>query len=237
MEQYKFAYLTGCFLFGIIWLLIYKFRPDLRKEQLFMSYFISIFGLTEHLFFGSYWKPQFIFSIPGFNVGIESILLCFFYGGITSTLYEFVFSEHLKRYRKIPKSKRVLEIDLAIFLGSVLLFMFWLIFNINIIYSNSLAFIAVGTLFIWYRRDLFIPALLNGVIVSIVSFLILVLFGFLFKGIFDSWWQLNLLSGIRLLSVPVEEIIWHFCLGFAAGPMYEVWKGYTDSKAKVASSK
>lgn len=230
MEQYKFAYLVGCLLFGIVWLLIYKFRPDLRKEQLFMSYFISIFGVSEHLFFGSYWKPTFLFSISGINIGIESILLCFFYGGIASTLYEFVFNEHLKKYRKYKSKSRHFVVDFSIIFGTVLLFTFWLGFNLNIIYSNSLAFIAVGLLFIWYRRDLFIPALLNGFIVSFVSFIILIIFGFLFKGIFDAWWQLDILSGYRILSVPIEEIIWHFCLGFAAGPMYEVWKGYKDIK-------
>lgn len=117
MESYRYAYLIGSLMFGVVWFYIYKRRPDLRKEQLFMSFVICLLGLSEHLFFGKYWKPQFIIALPAINAGIESLLLCFFYGGIASTLYEFVFNDVLRIYSRESQKQRTLEIAVSILLG------------------------------------------------------------------------------------------------------------------------
>lgn len=228
MVDYRFAYLFGCLIFGFIWFFIYFRRPDLRKEQLFMSFFVAIFGLTEPIFFGEYWRPQFVFSFSRLNLGLEDIFLCFFYGGITSTLYEFVFNDILKTYSRESKKTRVLEVVVAILSGIAIFLLFWSTFKINIIYASAVGAISAGLVFVFFRKDLFIPAVVGGIIMSVVSFTILAFLGLIFNGIFDIWWRIDLLSGIRILSVPLEEIIWHFSLGFAAGPMYEVWKGYRD---------
>jgi len=228
MVDFRFAYLFGCLIFGLIWLFIYLRRSDLRKEQLFMSFFVAIFGLTEPIFFGEYWHPQFIFSFSSFNLGLEDILLCFFYGGIASTLYEFVFNDVLKTYSRESKKTRILEVVVAILSGIAIFLLFWSTFKINIIYASAIGAIAAGLVFVFFRKDLFIPAIVGGIIMSLVSFTVLAFLGQIFKGIFNVWWRIDLLSGIRILSIPVEEIVWHFSLGFAAGPMYEVWKGYKD---------
>lgn len=230
MVDYRFAYLFGCLTFGLIWFFIYFRRPNLRKEQLFMSFFVAIFGLTGPIFFGEYWRPQFVFAFPGLNLSLEDILLSFFYGGIASTLYEFVFNDVLKTYSRESKKTRILEVVVAILSGIAIFLLFWSTFKINIIYASAIGGIAAGFVFVFFRKDLFIPAVVGGTIMSLVSFTILAFLGLVFKGIFDAWWRIDLLSGIRILSVPLEEIIWHFSLGFAAGPMYEVWKGYSDSK-------
>ncbi len=234
MVDYRFAYLFGCLVFGFFWLLIYFRRPDLRKEQLFMSVFVAIFGLTEPIFFGEYWRPRFVFSFSRFNLGLEDILLCFFYGGIASTLYEFVFNDVLKTYSPESKKTRILEVVIAILSGIAIFLLFWSTLKINIIYASTIGGIASGFVFIFFRKDLFIPAVVGGIIMSMVSFIVLAFLGLIFKGIFDIWWRIDLLSGIRILSVPIEEIIWHFSLGFAAGPMYEVWKGYSDFKKNLS---
>jgi hypothetical protein len=234
MVNYHFAYLFGTLLFGLVWFYIFLRRPDLRKEQLSMSFFGAVFGLTELIFFGEYWHPQFIFSFPGLNLGIEDILLCFFYGGIASTLYEFVFNDVLKKYSRESKKTRILEVVVAILSGIIMFLLFWSVFKISVIYASAVGGMAIGLVFIFFRKDLFIPAIVGGIIMSLLSFIILAFFGLIFKGIFDVWWRIDLLSGIRILSVPIEEIIWHFSLGFAAGPMYEVWKGYSDFKKNLS---
>lgn len=234
MVNYRFAYLFGCFVFGIVWLFIYFLRPDLRKEQFFMSFFVAIFGLTEPIFFGEYWHPHFVFSFSSLNLGLEDILLCFFYGGIASTLYEFVFNDVLKTYSRESKKTRILEVIIAILSGMTIFLLFWSTFKINVIYASAIGGIAAGLVFVFFRKDLFIPAIVGGIIMSLVSFIIMAFLGLVFKGIFDSWWRIDLLSGIRILSVPLEEIIWHFSLGFAAGPMYEVWRGYGDIRKNLS---
>ncbi len=233
MVNYRFAYLFGCIIFGVIWLFIYLERKDLRKEQIFMSLFVAVFGLTEPLFFNEYWKPQFLFTFPGINIGIESILLCFFYGGIASTLYEFTFNNVLKKKVNENQKTRMLEVAFAIMTAIAMLLLLWSALKINIIYASALAVGTGGMVFVFFRRDLFDSAVIGGLIMAAIALIVLSFLGMMFKGIFDSWWRLDLLSGIRILSVPIEEIIWHFYLGFAAAPMYEVWKGYGDYKKSL----
>lgn len=241
MEYYRYAYLIGSLMFGAVWLYIYYKRPDLRKEQLSMSFAICILGLSEHLFFGKYWKPQFIFAIPAINAGIESLLLCFFYGGISSTLYEFVFNNVLKIYSRESQKQRTLEIAVSILLGSVVFLLLWSTLSVNIIYATSAALLIVGVVLVYFRKDLLLSALVGGLVMAILSLSILLAFGLLFDGIFDAWWQIDLLTGYKIFHVPFEEVLWHFCLGFAVGPMYEVWKGFSNysysTKSKLRSRK
>ena len=238
MVDYRFAYLFGTSLFGtslfgLVWLYIFLRRPDLRKEQLFMSCLLILGGLTEPLFFDQYWHPYFLISIPGIYIGIESILLCFFYGGIASTLYEFIFNDILKKTSRENQKMRTLEILVAIFICATVFLFSQFIFKINIIYAACFGLLAGGITLIVFRKDLLLSAVLNGIIMTIISFIILIILTFVFPGIFYLWWRLDLLSGIRIFSIPFEEIIYHFSLGFSAGPLYEVWKGYSDLKKSL----
>lgn len=233
MISFKFAYLLGTLAFGLVWLLIFIKRKDLRKEQLYMGALVGLAGFTEPLFYGSYWKPQFVFSLPNINIGFESIFLCFFYGGIASTLYEFIFNDVLKKTSRESQKERTLETLLSIFIGITVSLFSWSIFKINFIYATTFGLLSVGYTLTFFRKDLLVSGLVNGTIMAFLSFIILYVFGRIFPGIFDLWWRLDLLSGLKFLGVPVEEFIWHFSLGFGAGPMYEVWKGYSDYRSKV----
>lgn len=228
--DYKFAYLIGSLIFGFVWFFIFIRRKDLRKQQLTISLIVSTAGLSEHLFFKEYWSPQFIFQLPGINAGIESIILCFFYGGISSSLYEILFHKKHRKDLRTTKSKRHIETILSFFVGTLVTIILWKLININIIYSSTVGMLAMGIILNFYRRDLFMQSLLNGLSMSILSLTILVLFGLLFKGIFESWWNISSLSGVQIFHVPLEEVLWHFGLGFALGPLYEVFLGYIDCK-------
>ena len=225
MMNYKYAYLTGCFIFGIIWTIIFIKRPDLRKEQLFMSIVIAFFGLTEPLFFNQYWKPEFIIQIPNFNLGFESIILDFFYGGIAAVIYEYIFRDGLKYTRKVKKTERRKEIILALISAVALFFFFFAVLKLNIIYATSLELFGLGAILLYFRHDLLLPSFVSGIIMAVLAFAILLLLEMLFPGLINSWWQINLLSGITFLGIPIEEFLWHFALGFGLGSIYEVWKG------------
>src|SRR3954463_3005981 len=99
LESYHYAYLTGATLFAIPWLVIYLFRPDLRREMLIMSALNGIYGLTEHFYYGEYWHPILAFKVPGLNAGLESIYLMVVYGGLAAAIYKVVF------HRKVVQSQ------------------------------------------------------------------------------------------------------------------------------------
>lgn len=108
----------------------------------------------------------------------------------------------------------------------------WSTLSINIIYATSAALLSIGAILVYFRKDLVLSALVSGVIMALLSLFILWLFGLLFDGVFDAWWQIDLLTGYKIFNVPFEEVLWHFSLGFAVGPMYEVWKGFSDYSSK-----
>lgn len=228
MANYKYAFFLGSLIFGIVWLWIFLKRPDLRKEQIFMSFFICLFGFTEHIYYGNYWTPEFLIDLKVVNVGFESLLLSFFYGGIASSSYELIASKKLKKLRYTKRKQRLMEVIISILTGALTFAVFWQIIDINIIYASGIGFLVTGLLISYFRKDLFYPALLNALIFGFLSLGILILFGIIFNGIFDAWWRMDMLTGYRIMQVPIEELMWHLGLGFAAGPLYEIWKGYKD---------
>lgn len=231
MELYKYAYLVGSLIFGFVWLLIYFRRPDLRKEQVLMSLLIAGAGLTEHIFFNEYWRPQFIIQLPYINAGVESILLCFFYGGISSSLYELLFNKRLRKTNKTKFGKRLEDVFLSFVFGALVFVVLWKIFYINIIYATTFGMFSMGVFLNYFRPDLIFPSIVNALSMATLSLLILLIFEMLFPGIFDAWWRIDLLSGIRIYTVPIEEFIWHLGLGYAVGPVYEVLFGYIDCRS------
>jgi len=100
------------------------------------------------------------------------------------------------------------------------------IIKINSIYACSIGFI-ISSLIIWLkRRDLVVNSLLSGLFVAILMLINYILwFIFYSSQIVDRFWMLKNLSGVFILGVPIEELIWGFSWGMIAGPLYEFWQG------------
>lgn len=68
-------------------------------------------------------------------------------------------------------------------------------------------------------------AILTGIFMIFVSlpfYLNLIIFS---PGYIETNWFHNNLSGIRILTIPIEEFIFYFLAGFMVAPLYEWWKG------------
>ncbi|MBI3631970.1 MAG: hypothetical protein HY225_00785 [Candidatus Vogelbacteria bacterium] len=216
MTQY--AYLIGDLFFALVWLILFSHRKDLRKEMLTMSLIISPLGISEIIYYKDYWRPEFIIN-TGFNFGIEDLLFCFAIGGITAVIYEEVFDKTYSQRRDSRRPKHLLAIAasiiLFIFIGNSLL-------GVNSIYVTSAVMLLAGLAIIFIRHDLIKEAMMSGLLIGLAMFLFYTLyFLLLFPGIIQKWWLLKNLSGILLFGVPIEEILWGFCWGFIAGPIYE----------------
>ncbi len=48
---------------------------------------------------------------------------------------------------------------------------------------------------------------------------------YLFRNVIQSFWLLENISGILILGVPIEELLWGFGWGMLAGSIYEFHKG------------
>lgn len=93
--------------------------------------------------------------------------------------------------------------------------------------------ILMGTLLIILRKDLFLNALLSGILMMLVSMPTLYYSSMLLSpGWIEKIWLWNNLSGIRITGIPIEDLVFYFLMGFIIGPFYEYSRG-----AKLVSLK
>jgi hypothetical protein len=100
-------------------------------------------------------------------------------------------------------------------------FIFFYLFKINSFYSSIIIFV-FPTLYIWMKRkDLIFDSLASGFFLMLISFLAFIIPELLTPGWVESAWYLENLSGIIILTAPLEDIIWFFLAGAFIGPLYE----------------
>lgn len=77
---------------------------------------------------------------------------------------------------------------------------------------------------ILFRSDLLMDVALSSLFFAGLYTLVLVVFFRVFPTAL-SMWALENLSGILLVGVPIEEVLWALLAGAFGGPLYEFWQG------------
>lgn len=214
--MYQSAYLIGALIFGLIWLGLFLARRDLRREIISLSFLAGILGpISEHFYSQDYWQPQYWFPA---SLRIEDFLAGFFLGGIGAVGYEVVWRKRHKCACDL-KTTWVLPVVSVAGIGLIILFFHGL--GWNSIYSSIVAFLILGSVLLLIRSDLIPAAVGSGLVLSLVMFVFYVIYQQIYPGIIHQWWRLENISGILLLGIPVEELLWGFTWGMLAGPLYE----------------
>jgi len=217
---HPYAYLIGGIIFLAIWLALFIIRKDLRRQMLVMSLIGSIFTPIALVFLPDYWYPE---HILGSFLGIEDYLFAFAIAGIGSVIYEATAG---KTHTLCDCRKRSQKDLLIIALGAVaILLVLTFAFDLNSIYSNYVAFFAIFGFIIFFRRDLLWQSLMSGFMVGLLMFFFYQIWIAIYPGIIEHWWKLENISGILVLGVPLEEIVWGFSWGIAGGSLYEFMRG------------
>ena len=221
----QYAWLIWSLLLVFVWLGIYVAlnNKKKRREMLIVSLLTSLTGLTEPLFVPAYWNPPSLFNLAqliGFD--IESLIFSFGTGGIAVILYELIFrtihermtaqSHHLPQHRYHIFAILSMPIIFTILLVAT---------NLNPIYISVISLIA-GGIATWYCR----PDLKKKMIISAFLFLGLYFFYFLtlilaFPGYVQQVWNFNTISGILIIGIPLEELLFAFAFGFMWSSIYE----------------
>jgi len=213
-------------LFGI-WLIIFIFIKN-RKEMFYVSLFTMPFGLTEPLFVPEYWNPPSLFNLAaktGFD--IESLIFCFATGGIVSVVYELFFMvKHKKMSRLEINHKRHKFHSLILVSFPIIFLVLYFFSNLNPIYSAIISMLIFSILTLLCRPDLKKKILLSGILFLIVYFLFFLSFNIIYPYAVERFWNLSVLSGILILEIPLEELIFAFSFGLSWGSIYEYIKWY-----------
>jgi len=226
----QYAWLIWSLMLLVIWAVVYFSlrNKESKKEMLTMSLWTSLFGLTESLFVPEYWSPPSLFDLAqktGFD--IESLLFVFGVSGLAVVIYESVFRIRHERIsaeeKNQPRHKSHL---LALFLFPIILVLFLIFTDLNPIYSTFIALIGSG-LFTWYcRPDLKKKMLVSAFIFLGLYFVFFLTFIAMYPGYVEKVWNLAAISGILILGVPLEELMFAIGFGFFWSSVYEHIKWY-----------
>lgn len=230
IHEPQFAWLLWSLLLIVIWGIIYVLlkNKEGKKEMLTVSLWTSLLGLTEPLFVPEYWNPPSLFDLAhrtGFD--IESLIFSFGIGGIAFVLYEWIFhAEHKEISAPVHHASHHRYHLWAILSAPVIFITLALITTLNPIYISVIA-LMVGGFATWYCR----PDLKKKMIISAFIFLALYFFYFLtliavYPGYVEQVWLLDRISGILIIDIPLEELMFAFSFGFFWSSIYEhfTWK-------------
>ncbi len=221
----QYAWLLWSSILLVIWAVVYVLlkNKESRKEMLTVSLWTSLAGLTQPLFVPEYWNPPSLFNLAlktGFD--IESLLFAFGIGGLAVIIYESVFSvAHTKISTEEKHLSRHAHHLFALISAPAVFALFLIFTKFNPIYSASIALLT-GGLFTWYCR----PDLKKKMFVSAFIFLGLYVVYFLtlvvaYPGYVALVWNLSAISGILILGIPLEELMFAVSFGFLWASVYE----------------
>lgn len=212
-----------------VWFLVFIFNRKTRHEMLWASIWTAPMGLSEPLFVPRYWNPPSLFNLAqttGFD--LESIIFSFAVGGLGAVLYELLVKvEHIPINEHERHQKRH-RFHLLAFLSPFIIFVIlafatgW-----NHIYCAIIAMFSGGIATLLCRPDLKKQILIGGLLFLILYFLYFFVLIAMVPGYVDRVWNLSRLSGILILGIPLEELLFAFTFGMMWSSIYEhtYWYG------------
>lgn len=226
-------WLISSLMLFLAWLLIFIFFKKTKKEMFWVSLFTMPLGLTEPLFVPEYWNPPSLFNLAvktGFD--IESLIFAFSIGGIASILYEIIFKvKHKKMSKPEIHSKRHRFHLLVLFSPLIIFVLSEIIFDFNVIYSVILSLFIGSLIYLLCRPDLKKKVFFSGLLFLLLYFLFFSLLFLIYPNFIESW-NLDAISGILVLGIPIEELLFAFGVGLMWSSIYEHVKWYKVKRVK-----
>lgn len=222
----KFGYLTGALLLGAVYLLMYLWRRDLRREMVFGGLLAAPYALTAPFFIPEYWDPPYLLSFGRIGLGVEDFLFCFFVGGVAAVIYEVIWR---KKPVKIAGHKRVSWWPYGVGTGVFLLLEYFRpLWSIG---SLAASLVLVAGLVVWVRRDLLTQVVSAGGMFAVLYLGMFRLFLSMYPGYVEQVYRRQLGWEYGLAGVPVEEVLFAVGIGMAWSVGYEYILGYRTRRS------
>lgn len=223
MAGYQYAYLGGGILLLIMWLILFFWRKDLRKQLIYVSLIFGIFGpFLNYVYFVDWWHPP---TSTNTIVSPEDFLFSFTIAGIAAVIYEVVFKKRIKgrKVNKIKNKKRNLRVIHLMLLSGALFLMNFYVLNLNSLISTIIA-LFVPTLIIYIkRRDLIIDSLASAILLLLTAFVLSTILAIFFPEFVKALYYEHP-SKIIIFNVPWWDIFFYLFAGAFIGPLYEYWQ-------------
>lgn len=187
--------------------------------MLFMSIVGIFYGVCfEYLLWTYDWVDP--VTVTGTKVGLEDMVLGFSTGGIVTSIVDVFFNK-----KRVQRAKSAVNTALFLFFFQiVLMLILFYSFRFNSSVATNLSLFISGSITLFYRRDLLRYALLTGMTMVILSIPFYLLLFFVTPDFLTNYFQLERLSGIAILTIPIEDLFFYFFAGYYFGPWYKFWK-------------
>jgi|TARA_Y100000310_G_scaffold21744_1_gene20980 hypothetical protein len=223
MVNYQYTYLIGSIIILILWLILFLYRKDIRKEMWVISLIFGFIALfTEKIYSLDWWRPL---TITGTIPGIEDFLFGFAIGGVASVIYEILFNKRIKikKVKKLREKRRNLNFIFLIFLF-VITFGGLIVLDFNSFWASVISSIMYTIVIYIKRPDLIKNSLISGFLVLVASIIGYYILNLITPGFFEEFWLFENIGKNMILGIPLEEHVFYFLLGAFLGPLYEYWK-------------
>ncbi|MFH1409794.1 MAG: lycopene cyclase domain-containing protein [Nanoarchaeota archaeon] len=189
--------------------------------MVFSSILFSPFALLHQLFVPEYWQPNVLVHIWDL-FAIESLLFCFFTGGIAAIIYTEVFKIGQRKAKAGSHGRHHAYIVYALIILMIMILLLMKLFTEALILQSSLI---IGCFILFYllysRHDLIKESLIGGILFLILYIITLVFVDILFPGFIENEWNLTGSLGRFLFSIPVEEYFYAMIFGMTWSIIYE----------------
>ena len=229
----RYVWLLWSLALLVPWLLAYAAFPSQRSAMIWASLFTTPFGLTEPIFVPQYWSPPSLFDLArttGFD--IESFIFAFGIGGIGAVVYNLATGRRLamlaapeRRLRRHAFHNWSLALPFISF--PVLYLLDW-----NPIYPAIVALVLGAAAAIWCRTDLVRKTWIGSLLFVAYYSVFLLGVEWTMPGYISRVWNLSALSGVRIVGMPIEEVLFAAAFGAYWSGVYDhfTWRALTDSE-------
>jgi hypothetical protein len=228
----QYVWLAWSIALLIPWLAAYVAFPRQRKVMLRTSLFTMPFGLTEPLFVPAYWSPPSLFDFArttGFD--IESFIFSFGIGGVGAVLYNLWIGQDLAPVGgggRLSQQHKLHSWALAVpFLSFPILYTLpW-----NPIYAAIVAMALGAAAAIWCRPDLARKTWIGAALFVAYYAVFLIGLELTAPGYIARVWNLEALSGLSIVGLPIEELLFAAAFGAYWSSVYEhfTWRRLVQS--------
>lgn len=220
-------YLTGSLLFGCFWLMV-LLRTRQWKEMAIVGVVFGVGAVLIGQFYAlhDYWHPTYLL---GSSFPLEDFLYGFFFGGTLASVYDVL-------HRPVRFESEPLHVTYALYGLFVTAVSFVVVVDVlhwNSIIAHVVPPLLVGLLILFSHRYLLIPMLTCMLLSVVITFIVFQLLLLIDPFVIEKIWLLENLSGIMVLSIPVEEYIFAAALGFGTPFFYEAVRGRLPRYIKI----
>lgn len=219
----QYAWLTWSLFFLLIWIILYLSNAAFRKEMLSVSLGTMLLGFTEPLFVPQYWNPPTLFDLArltGFD--IESLIFTFAIGGTVSVLYRVIYKKNITKMEIAEMKHSRHKLHIYILTSPIPIFLTLAIFTeLNHIYCGVIAMFVGALLTLYCRPDLKWKIWIGGLLFLLYYFIFFLTLIAVVPDYVIHVWNLEVLTGILFLGIPIEELLFAFSFGMLWSSLYE----------------